>query len=63
MGPGWDPLIWVLLPVELLDLRRLDESHVTATAALLALAALTPMLAEAAAAALVPKKTGPYMLL
>ena len=45
----WDPLIWVLLPVELFDLCRLDESHVTAAAALLAPAALPPMLAEAAA--------------
>ena len=41
----WDPLIWVLLPVEFFDLRRLDDSHVTAAAALLAVAALPPMLA------------------
>ena len=48
---GWDPLIWVLLPVELFDLCRLDENHVAAAAAVLALAALPPVLAEAAAAA------------
>ena len=32
----WHPLIWVLLPVEFFDLCRLDESHVTGAAALLA---------------------------
>ena len=41
----WDPLIWVLFPVELLDLCRLDEYHVTAAAALLAVAALPSVLA------------------
>ena len=42
---GWDPLIWVLLPVEFFDLCRLDEYHVTASATLLALAALPLVLA------------------
>ena len=49
---GWHPFIWVLLPVELFDLRRGDESHVTAAAALLALAALPSVLVDAVAAAL-----------
>ena len=48
----WDPLIWVLLPVELFDLCRLDENHVTAAAAVLAPAALPPVLADGSAAAL-----------
>ena len=26
----WNPLIWVLLPVEFFNLRRLNEYHVTA---------------------------------
>ena len=44
---GWDPLIWVLLPVELFDLCRLDENHVTAAAAVLAPAAPPPVLTDA----------------
>ena len=58
----WDPLIWVLLPVELFDLCRLDESHVTAAAALLALAALPSMLADAAAAAVLAQGAPPPVL-
>ena len=48
----WDPLIWVLLPVELFDLRCLDKSHVTAAAAVLAVAAPPTVLANTAAAAI-----------
>ena len=48
---GWDPLIWVLLPVEFFDRCRLDESHVAAAAALLAPAAPLTVLADAGAAA------------
>ena len=47
-----DALIWVLLPVELFDLCRLEESHGTAAAALFAHAAHPPVLADATAAAL-----------
>ena len=47
-----DQLIWVLLPVELNDLCRLEEGHGTAGAALFAPAAPPPVLADAAAAAL-----------
>jgi hypothetical protein len=50
-----DPLIWVLLPVELFDLSRLEESHGAAAAAVLAPAAAAAaarrVLADAAAAA------------
>ena len=60
---GWYPLIWVLLPVELFDRCRLDESHVAAAAALLALAAPLPsVLAEAAAAALLAHAAHPPVL-
>ena len=55
-------LIWVLLPVEFFDLCRLEESHVTAAAALLALAALPSVLAEAAAAALLAQAAHPPVL-
>ena len=58
----WDPLIWVLLPVEFFDLCRLDDSHVTAAAALLALASLPSVLAEAAAAALLAVAALPSVL-
>ena len=58
----WHPLIWVLLPVEFLDLCRLDESHLTAASALLALAALPPVLADAAAAAVFAQGTPPPVL-
>ena len=44
--------MWLLLPVELFDLCRLEENHGTAAAALLAQGAPPPVLAEAAAAAL-----------
>ena len=43
--------LWVLLPVELFDLCRVDESHGTAAAALFALAAPPPVLTDTAAAA------------
>ena len=42
---GWDPVIWVLLPVEFFDLCRLDENDVTAAAAVLAPAAPLTVLA------------------
>ena len=63
-----EPLIWLFLPAEFLDLCRIKDNHVTAAllaqaalslvladafaTAVLALAALPPVLAEAAAAAL-----------
>ena len=56
------PLIWILLPVELLDLFRLEESHVTAAAALVALAAPPLVLADAAAAALLADAAHPPVL-
>ena len=59
---GWDPLVWVLLPVEFVDLCRLEENHVTATAALLALGAPPPVLAEAAAAAVLAPVALPPVL-
>ena len=58
----WDPLIWVFLPVELLDLCRLEEHHGTATAAVFAPAAPLPVLAEATAAAVLALGTPPPVL-
>ena len=58
----WDPLIWVLLPVELLDLCRLEEHHRTATAAVFAPAAPLPVLANAAAAAVLAPGALPPVL-
>ena len=58
----WDPLIWVLLPVKLFDLCRLDENHVTTAAAVLAPVALPPVLAEAAAAAVLAPAALPPVL-
>ena len=56
------PLIWVLLPVEFFDLRRLKESHVTAAAALLAHAAHPFVIADAAAAAVLAPAALPPVL-
>ena len=58
----WDPLIWLLLLVECFDLCRLEESHGTAEAALLALAAHPPVLADAATAALFADAAHPPVL-
>ena len=58
----WDPFFWVLLPVELLNLCRLEEHHGTATAAVLAPAALPPVLAEAAATAILAPTALPSVL-
>ena len=55
-------LIWLLLPVELLYLYRLEESHGTVAAALFTLAVLPPVLAEAAAAALFALAAPPPVL-
>ena len=57
-----DQLIWVLLPVEIFDLCRLEESHGAATAALLALAAHPPVLADAATATLLALAALPPVL-
>ena len=57
-----DPLIWVLLPVVLLDLCRLEERHRNTAAALLALGAPPPVLAEATAAALLAAAAPPPVL-
>ena len=46
-----NPLLWVLLPITLVNLCRLEDSHGTAAAALLALAAPPPVLADTGAAA------------
>ena len=54
-----DPLIWVLLPVELFDLCRLEENQRAAAAAVLAPAAHPPVLAEAAAAAVLAEPAFP----
>ena len=59
----WNPLIWVLLPVELFDLCRLEESHGTAAAAtLLALGAPPPVLTDTAADALLADAAPPPVL-
>ena len=56
-----EPLIWLCLPFEFkFDLRRLEDDHLTA--ALLALAALPPVLAEAAATALLAQAALPPVL-
>ena len=57
-----DALIWVLLPVELFDLCRLEESHGTAAAALFALAALPLVFAETATAAILALGAPPPVL-
>ena len=57
-----DTLIWVILSIELFDLCRLEESHGTAAATLLALAALPPVLADTAAAALLALAALPSVL-
>eukprot|EP00964_Phaeocystis_antarctica_P095656 scaffold62094_cov63-Phaeocystis_antarctica.AAC.2 len=57
-----DKLIWVLFPVEFFDLCRLEESNGTAAATVLALAALPPVLADAAAAALLTDAAPPPVL-
>ncbi len=44
-----NPLLWVLLPITLVNLCRLEDSHGTAAAALLALAAPPPVWARHAA--------------
>ena len=59
---GGDPLIWVLLPVELFDLSRLEENHGAAAAAVLALGAPPPVLADASAAAVLAPAAHPPML-
>jgi len=58
-----NPLIWLCVLVSI-DRRRLenDSVFVTAAAALLALAALPPVLAEAAAAALLAQAAPPPVL-
>ena len=56
----WDPLVWLLLPVEFFDLCRLEERHVAA--AVLTPAALPPVLAEAAAAAVLAAAAPPPVL-
>ena len=55
-----EPLIWLFLPAEFVDLCRIEDGHVTA--ALLAPAAHAPMLAEPAAAALLAGAALPPML-
>jgi hypothetical protein len=57
-----EPLIWLLLPVELFDLSRLEYNHGAAAAALLAPAGLPPMLADAAAAAVLALGAPPPVL-
>ena len=46
-----NPLMQVLLPIRIVDLCRLEHSHGTAAAALLAIPPIPPMLADASAAA------------
>jgi len=57
-----EPLIWILLPVELFDLSRLEENHGAAAAAVLAPAAPPPVLADAAAAAVLAPVALPPVL-
>ena len=56
------PLIWILLPVELIDLSRLEENHWAAAAAVLAPAAPPPVLADASAAAVLAPVAHPPVL-
>ena len=55
-------LLWVLLPITLLNLCRLEDSHGTAAAALLALAAPPPVLADTGAAAVLAPAAIPPVL-
>ena len=57
-----DAFIWLLLPLVLFDLCRLEESHVTAAAALFALAAHPPVFAYATAAAVLALAALPPVL-
>ena len=57
-----EPLIGLFLLVDYFDLCRLEGSHVTAAAALLALAAPLPVLADAGAAALLALPALPPVL-
>ena len=59
---GPTQVIWVILPIAIFDLCRIKDSHGTAAATLLALAALPPVLAEAAAAALLAPAALPPVL-
>ena len=57
-----NPLLWVLLPITLVNLCRLEDSHGTAAAALLALAAPPPVLADTGAAAVLAPAAIPPVL-
>ena len=57
-----NPLLWVLLPITLVNLCRLEDSHGTAAAALLALAAPPPVLADTGATALLAPAAMPPVL-
>ena len=59
---GPTQVIWVILPIAIFDLCRIKDSHGTAAATLLALAALPPVLAEAAAAAILALGAPPPVL-
>ena len=54
--------MWVLLPITLFDLCRLEDSHGTVVAALLAAAAHPPVLTETAASALLAPAALPPVL-
>ena len=54
--------LFVFFTVEFFDVYRLEDSHMNATAAVLALAALPPVLAEATAAAVLAPAALPPML-
>ena len=57
-----NPLMLVLLPIRLVDLCRLEDSHGTAAAALFAPVAPPPVLADASAAALLAPAALPPVL-
>eukprot|EP00964_Phaeocystis_antarctica_P159529 scaffold130595_cov36-Phaeocystis_antarctica.AAC.1 len=54
--------MWILLPIEFFDLRRLEEGHWTAIGAILAPGAPPPVLADAAAAALLAGAAPPSVI-
>ena len=57
-----NPLLWVLLPITLVNLCRIEDSHGAAAAALIALAAPPPVLTNSAAAAVLAPAAIPPVL-
>ena len=57
-----NPLLWVLLPITLVNLCRIEDSHGAAATALIALAAPPPVLTNSAAAAVLAPAAIPPVL-